>query len=47
MRVVAVEILAAAANTVLAAKNLLKLGAYLTTALGRRQVQNLSHEEAA
>jgi hypothetical protein len=38
MRVVVAKLLAAAANAVLVAQNLLKLGAHLTTALARLQV---------
>jgi hypothetical protein len=38
MRVVVAKQLAAAANTVLVAQHLLKLGAHLTTALARLQV---------
>jgi hypothetical protein len=38
MRVVVAEVLAAAANAVLVAQHLLKLGAHLTTALARAGV---------
>jgi hypothetical protein len=41
MRVVVARVLTASANAVLVAKHLLKLGATLTTALARLQVQNL------
>jgi hypothetical protein len=40
MRVVVAKVLAAAANAVLVAQHLLKLGAHLTTALARLQVYN-------
>jgi hypothetical protein len=46
MRVVVSEVLAAAANAVLVAQNLLKLGAHLTTALARLQVKNLAQRSS-
>jgi hypothetical protein len=46
MRVVVAKILAAAANTVLVAQHLLKLGAHLTTALARLQVYNLPRKSS-
>ena len=42
MRVVVAKVIAAAANAVLVAQQLLKLGAHLTTALARLQVHNLA-----
>ena len=46
MRVVVAKVLAAAANAVLVAQHLLKLGAHLTTALARLQVYNLSRKSS-
>jgi hypothetical protein len=46
MRVVVIEVLVAAANAVLVAQNLLKLGVYLTTALARLQVLNLARRSS-
>jgi hypothetical protein len=40
MRVVVAKVLAAAANAVLVAQHILKLGAHMTTALARLQVHN-------
>ena len=45
MRVVVAKVLAAAANAVLVAQHLLKLGAHLTTALARLQVYNLARNK--
>jgi hypothetical protein len=42
MRVAVAKVLTAAANAVLVAQHLLKLGAHLTTALARLQVHNLA-----
>jgi hypothetical protein len=42
MRVVVAKVLTFAANAVLVALHLLKLGAHLTTALARLQVRNLA-----
>jgi hypothetical protein len=42
MRVVVAAVLTVAANAVLVAQHLLKLGAHLTTALARLQVQNFA-----
>jgi hypothetical protein len=46
MRVVVARVLAAAANAVLVAQHLLKLGAHLTTALARLQVCNLARKSS-
>jgi hypothetical protein len=46
MRVVVAKVIAAAANAVLVAQNLLKLGAHLTTALARLQVYNLARKSS-
>jgi hypothetical protein len=46
MRVVVAKVLAAAANAVLVAHHLLKLGAHLTTALARLQVYNLARKSS-
>jgi hypothetical protein len=46
MRVVVAKVLAAAANSVLVAQHLLKLGAHLTTALARLQVCNLAQKSS-
>jgi hypothetical protein len=43
LRVVVATILAVAANAVVVAQNLLKLGAHLVTALARLHVQNLTN----
>ena len=45
MRVVVAKVLAAAANAVLVAQHLLKLGAHLTTALARLKVYNLARKK--
>jgi hypothetical protein len=45
MRVVVAKVLAAAANAVFVVQHLLKLGAYLTTALARLQVYNLARKK--
>ena len=45
MRIVVAKVLAAAANAVLVAQRLLKLGAHLTTALARLKVYNLAHKK--
>jgi hypothetical protein len=47
MRVVVAKVLAAAANAVLVAQHLLKLGAHLTTALARLQVHNLARKSSS
>jgi hypothetical protein len=46
MRVVVAKVLTVAANAVLVAQDLLKLGARLTTALARLQVQNLARRSS-
>jgi hypothetical protein len=46
MRVVVAKVLAKAANAVLVAQHLLKLGAHLTTALARLQVCNLAQKSS-
>jgi hypothetical protein len=46
MRVVVTEVLAVVANAVLVAQSLLKLGAYLATALARLQVHNLARRSS-
>jgi hypothetical protein len=46
MRVVVAKVLAAAANAVLVAQNLFKLGANLATSLARLQVQNLARRSS-
>ena len=46
MRVVVAKVLAAAANSLLVAQHLLKLGAHLTTALARLQVYNLARKRS-
>ena len=46
MRVVVAKVLAAAANAVLVAQHLLKLGAHLTTALARLHVYNLARKSS-
>jgi hypothetical protein len=46
MRVVVAKVLAAAANAVLVAQHLLKLGAHLSTALARLQVYNLARKSS-
>jgi hypothetical protein len=47
MRVVVAKVLATAANAVLVAQNLLKLGAYLATSLARLQVRNLARRSSS
>jgi hypothetical protein len=44
MRVAVAKVLAAAANAMLVARHLLKLGAHLTTAMARLQVYNLAQK---
>ena len=46
MRVVVAKLPAAAANAVLVAQYLLKLGAHLTTALARLQVYNIARKSS-
>jgi hypothetical protein len=46
MRFVVAKVLTVAANTVLVAQHLLKLGAHLTTALARLQVHNLARRSS-
>jgi hypothetical protein len=46
MRVVVAKVLAAATNAVLAAGNLLKLGAHLVTALGRLHANNFTRRSS-
>jgi hypothetical protein len=46
MRVAVAKVLAAAANAVLVAQNLLKLGAHLATALARLHVHNLTRRSS-
>jgi hypothetical protein len=46
MRVVVAKVLAVAANAVLVAQHLLKLGAQLTTALARLQMHNLARRSS-
>ena len=46
MRVVFAKVLIAAANAVLVAQHLLKLGAHLTTTLARVQVHNLARRSS-
>jgi hypothetical protein len=46
MRVVAVKVLAAAANAVLVAQHHFQLGTHLTTALARLQVYNLARKSS-
>jgi hypothetical protein len=46
MRVVVAAVLAVAANAVLVAQHLQKLGAHLTTALARLQVRNLARRSS-
>jgi hypothetical protein len=46
MRFVAAKVLTVAANAVLVAQHLLKLGAHLTTALARMQVHNLARRSS-
>jgi hypothetical protein len=46
MRVVVAKVLAAAANAVVVAQHLIKLGAHLTTALARLQVSNLARKSS-
>jgi hypothetical protein len=46
MRVVVAKVLAAAANAVLVAQHLLKLGAHLVTALARLHVHNLTRRRS-
>jgi hypothetical protein len=46
LRVVVAAVLAVAADAVLVAKHLLKLGAYLITALSRLHVQNLARRSS-
>jgi hypothetical protein len=46
MRVVVAKVLTVAANAVLVAQHLLKLGAHLTTALARLHVRNLAQRSS-
>ena len=46
MRVVVAKVLTAAANAVVVAQHILKLGAHLTTALARLQVYNLARKSS-
>jgi hypothetical protein len=46
MRVVAAKVIAVAANAVLVAQHLLKLGAHLTTAMARLQVHHLARRSS-
>jgi hypothetical protein len=47
MRIAVAEALAAAANSVLVAQNLFKIGAHLTTALVCLQVNNLARRRSS